>query len=199
MLLATFVPHSSLFLVHSQSESGPKLQAMRVCLSSDHTYEPAVVQVQSRWKTRISERMKAHTWPTRMSTRTPKTTYYVTFRSVSGGRSGITAFIAFMSPKLWFRRITPPFAPKLLFPKAEGVALPLRPTSVLSVAISAFTAARARSCSLSHSSTGRVHVHSLPEVPVRLPLHALSLVRYIWDVDEDGTGDSRPFHAYVLA
>ena len=44
------------------------------------------------------------------------------------------------------------------------------------------TLASTRSCSRSQFSIGRVHVHSL---------HALSLILYICDVDDDGTGEPR--------
>ena len=108
----------------------------------------------------------------------------------AGGLSGTTLRIAFISPKLWCRKFFVPFAPGPgPAPPAGGTGgLPI-PTPIPSpLSSTAMTLASTRSCSRSQFSIGRVHVHSL---------HALSRIRYICDVDDDGTGEPRPFH--VLA
>lgn len=72
--------------------------------------------------------------------------------------------------------------------KLPGTGIPIRAPSLSLSAV--ITVASTFSCSRSQSSIGRVHVHSL---------HALSRIRYICDVDDDGTGDPRPVHVRVLS
>ena len=96
--------------------------------------------------------------------------------------------MAFMSPKLWCRT-TETLGPEPPTPTPTKLAALLLVVSASSG--SGFATARVRRiCSFSQSCIGLVHVQSLP---VKLALHTLSRVRYICDVDDDGTGELGPY------